>query len=399
MADNSSSFLNAFYGGNTNPATQGIDQFQKILAANDIYKQIAAPIGAVRFNTDTWNPGTTAAVTAGQAFLAAALNTYGQESEGAQIAKVAQILPDIYKNPASAVAPEGVDAGAFGALKLSASAEQERTNQAIRQALAIKGIQSNDNGSQSAIPGAGEAEAEIAGAVAKGKAKAAAAKPLNRAQAAVADRLGGVLAGISTLDALNDRVGHLEGGSGIVGGLQRWADANTPILSSTTESGAFQRDLPLQVDQITKAVAGSSQIPTLKAALDQISLHFGQPTQSVRDSIQSAQDEVLRLGQGYVDTLAAQGVVPDAVVGANGETLADIKAKLDAATQARMAGIPASLATGGAPLAAPTTAPIPTGLPIGIDAGTLQAENEALKAQGIPAAQRAQILRAKYGVQ
>jgi len=115
--------LALLFGGGSTP-TKGIAsdiaQFENILGKNDYWKMAAAPVAAAKFDTSTWSPGQTFGVSAGQAFLSSALNMLGQRSEGEQLAKVAKILPQLYKDPSSVAIPEGVDTEAGGALKLAA---------------------------------------------------------------------------------------------------------------------------------------------------------------------------------------------------------------------------------------------------------------------------------------
>lgn len=109
-----------FSSGINGAEANDIGAFQNRIAANDYWKMAAAPVLGARFDNRTWSPGTTLGVSAGQAFLGAALNALGQRSEAAQLDKVASVLPQLYSNPNSVSVPEGVDPQAFGELKLSA---------------------------------------------------------------------------------------------------------------------------------------------------------------------------------------------------------------------------------------------------------------------------------------
>jgi len=102
-----------------------LSQFRSTIAQNDPWRMAAAPILGSRFNTSTWSPTQTLAVTGGQAFLGALLNGLGQRSEAAQIDRLAQVLPQLTADPLNTAAPEGVDEEAFNVFK---------TNQAIRNA-------------------------------------------------------------------------------------------------------------------------------------------------------------------------------------------------------------------------------------------------------------------------
>ena len=119
-------FASLFGGGGGNSSNiSDLANFQKTLGQNDYWRMAAAPVLGAKFNTSTWSPGETIGVTAGQAFLGALLNRIGQKSEAAQLAKVAEVLPELYANPRAISVPEGVDPEAFGGLKLAAISRGE----------------------------------------------------------------------------------------------------------------------------------------------------------------------------------------------------------------------------------------------------------------------------------
>lgn len=115
-----------------------LGNFQKAIGANDYWKQAAVPIGAAKFDTSTWKPSTTAGVLAAQGFLGSILNGLGQRNEADQMNKVASVLPALYSDPISVSAPEGVDPGAFGALKASAIARNSKGQSAALSDLMNK---------------------------------------------------------------------------------------------------------------------------------------------------------------------------------------------------------------------------------------------------------------------
>lgn len=124
MADGQDALLAALLGGAVQQrGYPDLDQFTNTLAANDLWKMAAAPVLGTKFNTSTWSNGETLAATAGQAFLGSILKGLGDRSEAQQLAKTAAVLPQLYSNPGSVLVPEGVDAEAFGKLKLSALKE------------------------------------------------------------------------------------------------------------------------------------------------------------------------------------------------------------------------------------------------------------------------------------
>lgn len=157
MATNSSIYdLAQILGTDTNSRGAGgagdINDFQRTIAAHDIYNQIAAPIVNAKFNTEKWTPNQTIATAAAQSFLGSLFKELGQRSEGAQIAQVANVLPQLYRDPASVALPTGVDEAAFGALKMDAMSKRQQTDETIRQILGQKGVAANPDGSLSMMP-------------------------------------------------------------------------------------------------------------------------------------------------------------------------------------------------------------------------------------------------------
>ena len=131
----SDAFLSALLGGVTGGVSKtltddpALDAFSRTAASNSIYNQIANPILNTRFNTSTWSPTESAAVSLGQSFLGGLLGNLGRQDVAKQYETAASILPDLYRNPSAVSLPEGVDAEAFGALKLAAlrdNAKRER---------------------------------------------------------------------------------------------------------------------------------------------------------------------------------------------------------------------------------------------------------------------------------
>lgn len=118
MADNAT--LMALLGGlGSGGDVSDIGQFQQDVRANDPYRMAAAPILGARFNTSTWSPMETLGVTAGQSFLGAALGALGARDEASQLSQLNSILPQLYENPLSVSAPQGMDPAAFGRFKAS----------------------------------------------------------------------------------------------------------------------------------------------------------------------------------------------------------------------------------------------------------------------------------------
>lgn len=145
---NDNDILSALFGGaGLNNTTPDISAFQKTLQANDILSMASAPILGAKFDTSTWSPSTTLGVTAAQSFLGSLMNGIANRNQGEQLAKVAQVLPQLYRDPMSVGVPEGVDSEAFGGLKLSAMSKMFNTDEDIRQVLGQKGVNVNPDGS------------------------------------------------------------------------------------------------------------------------------------------------------------------------------------------------------------------------------------------------------------
>lgn len=117
--------LAALFGvGGTKGAYADINQFEDILAKNNLWRRASAPLSAAKFDMSTWSPTEQIGVSAGQAFISALLNGLGQRSEANQMSLAAKVLPQLYRDPEAVAVPEGLDPEAFGALKLSTIKEK-----------------------------------------------------------------------------------------------------------------------------------------------------------------------------------------------------------------------------------------------------------------------------------
>ena len=126
--------LMALLGGSGSNVSD-IGTFQNQIAQNDLWKVAAAPVMQAKFNTSTWSPMQSFGVSAGQAFLGSLLNEIGNQSESRQLEKVASILPQLYSDPLSVQAPEGVDPRAFASLKLNTATRQDSSKSTQLQKL------------------------------------------------------------------------------------------------------------------------------------------------------------------------------------------------------------------------------------------------------------------------
>jgi len=118
MADEAT--LAALFGGGSTASSRipgDLDQFQRTVSANDIFKLAANQIGGYKPDSSTWSPATKIGTTAAQAFISALLGSYAQGQEAKQLAAVNAVLPDLYSNPSGVAAPEGVDSQAFQQLR------------------------------------------------------------------------------------------------------------------------------------------------------------------------------------------------------------------------------------------------------------------------------------------
>jgi len=120
---------------NSGADAEDINQFKKVIAANDYYRRAAAPLLNAKFDTSTWSPGEAVGVTALQAFLGSALNTYGQKQEARQLEAVAPYLPALYKDPLNTVLPESVDPEARAGLRVNAITKKAEQEALVRSAL------------------------------------------------------------------------------------------------------------------------------------------------------------------------------------------------------------------------------------------------------------------------
>lgn len=137
----SDAFLSALLGGVTGGVSKtltddpALDAFSRTAASNSIYNQIANPILNTRFNTSTWSPTESAAVSLGQSFLGGLLGNLGRQDVAKQYETAASVLPDLYRNPNSVSTPEGVDAEAFGALKLAALRDKAKRDRELQDSV------------------------------------------------------------------------------------------------------------------------------------------------------------------------------------------------------------------------------------------------------------------------
>lgn len=136
--------LSGSYGGSSRiPAD--LDQYQRTVSANDIFRLAANNIGSYKVDNSTWSPGKRIAASAAQAFISSLLGSYAQDQEARQIEAVNRVLPQLYSNPESVSAPDGTDRQAFeqlrqGAIRNNAALEMQKQQQdeAMKQRLMLE---------------------------------------------------------------------------------------------------------------------------------------------------------------------------------------------------------------------------------------------------------------------
>lgn len=162
MADD---LFSALFGGMSNPTSGSADvnAFNKTVAANDIWRSAAGAVGNANFDTRTWTPNQAIGANVAKAFLGSILGSVAQDKEAQQTNKLLEVLPQLYSNPNSVGAPEGIDRQAFNAFKMNAMAKKAEDDAAIRKAYATSfgGNYDPVNNSVSLIPGAQEAMMEL----------------------------------------------------------------------------------------------------------------------------------------------------------------------------------------------------------------------------------------------
>lgn len=144
MADAKDIFLEALMGGGSSGANmQDLGMFQQDIAANNIYGDIGSGLMSKKFDTSTWTPKETGLTTALQMFAGTLLKDLGERRQVAQLEKVAQVLPDLYANPLSVQAPEGVDRLAFAKLKqnIATKAQMAKASQMSELAKDLWGVE------------------------------------------------------------------------------------------------------------------------------------------------------------------------------------------------------------------------------------------------------------------
>lgn len=151
-------------GAFSNRAPADLEQFGKTISQNNLYNMAAAPIMQTKFDTSTWSPTQKIASAFLQSFLGNSLAEYGRKSDAEQIAKVNQVLPQLYNDPSSVAMPEGVDRGAFEAFRATQINRKAQTEEAIRNSLGQQGIDLNPNKEAKPYKGYTSAISEILGA-------------------------------------------------------------------------------------------------------------------------------------------------------------------------------------------------------------------------------------------
>jgi hypothetical protein len=148
----SDAFLSALLGKASSPANVGtltddpaLDSFARNAAENSIFYELGAPISHAKFDTSTWSPTQSAAVSLGQSFLSGLLGRLGSNDVASQLASTSAILPSLYRDPLSVSRPEGVDAQSFETLKASAIRENAKRDRQLQDSVIGHVFTSNPN--------------------------------------------------------------------------------------------------------------------------------------------------------------------------------------------------------------------------------------------------------------
>ena len=121
--------------------------FNQSVTQSDPYGLAGRSLGAWQPDTSTWDPTTTGVTSFAKSFLSGLLGNYAKQNAADQLNSVIGVLPQLKSDPMSVVAPEGVNADAFAALKGSAvlrnyqaKAQQEQTLADLMQKVGIAGL-------------------------------------------------------------------------------------------------------------------------------------------------------------------------------------------------------------------------------------------------------------------
>ncbi len=97
-----------------------LNSFNQSVVQNDPYGIAGRGLGAWQPDISTWSPTETGVTMFAKSFLSGLLGNYAQQNAANQLNSVIGVLPQLESNPMSVMAPEGVDAAPFAALKGSA---------------------------------------------------------------------------------------------------------------------------------------------------------------------------------------------------------------------------------------------------------------------------------------
>lgn len=388
--DLNSVFLNTLtgsgYGNGAVGSDPALNAFSRTIGQNDYWKQAAAPIGAAKFNTSTWSPLTTGLVSGAQGFLSALLSGYGSNQEASQLDAVRQVLPQIRAGE-DVPLPDGVNPEAYQGLKLSAAQDlfssKQKIKDAVTQSLAEKGVAINADGTLDT-----SGLSAIKNAEDQAKVDAAGNKPLTRAQLGAAQDLAKTIGGIATLNSLDQKISGLEGDNSYLGGVQRYGES---LLFPNSNSARYQdKVLPAAGEQLSKAFTGTGAAENVKRLITQLGLGFGADKDTLYTGTAAARQDAINTAAGLLDGLAAQ--VPDdkplKVLG--GQTLADMRLKLDQAKTKTL--LDDSFITPTTSTSAATSV-----VPSAPDLAAAKADADVLRARGMDPKTIAATLRAKYG--
>ncbi len=132
-----------------------LNSFNQSVVQSDPYGIASRGLGAWQPSIETWSPTETGVTMFAKSFLSGLLGNYAQQNAANQLNSVIGVLPQLESNPMSVMAPEGVDAAPFAALKgsavlknyigqASAAAERQKSVGDLLKTVLGEGVKNGD---------------------------------------------------------------------------------------------------------------------------------------------------------------------------------------------------------------------------------------------------------------
>jgi hypothetical protein len=352
--------------------------FQNQVAQNDPYGLVGRSLASWQPNTSTWDPGTTMATAFGKSFLSSLLGNYAQQRSADQLNSVIGVLPQLRSDPMSVVAPEGVDASPFAALKGTAILRntQAQEQEALAQKKFNSDLLARLLGKKADVIGEAQAYQEMG-------------------QGGVNPKAPGYQVDQDKMKNLDDLTKQFEAKDEV--------KEFSKVLSAATAISGALKDKGKVADQ--ELVRYSIQMIEPGMAVREGEQAAVANSQSIPDAWKSQLDSALKGGSALGDDVR-EGIKRLATRAYESKKPLYEKAVNYYQGKAEGRGLlgpgenisylgkaPEAVEIFGA--AQPAAASL--GLPPGLDVNTLASEAAAMKAQNIPAAEIAAALRLKYG--